>query len=196
MDILLNRRESATPPITHQEMAKRLFGASKQTQVREDDLYFYGFLTEVEFYELVARLANEVYHSSFALESGDGEASIDELNAIEPKGKLATVTGDPKGTLRLRLLALEPLEYKIFELLSTDFATCLDNVTVKDIEGVASEDSLVKKRKAFMNAGLDQLRRMKAAVDEQGSKIRTNDEGSTEESEEENVGGSQSRISI
>lgn len=189
MDILLNRRESATPPITHQEMAKRLFGASKQTQVREDDLYFYGFLTEVEFYELIVRLTNEVYHQSLAIESDDGEAGVEDVAEEVPRGKLATVTGDPKATLRLRILAVEPLEYKIFEFLSTDFAACLDSVAVKDIEGVTPEESLAKKKKLFTNAGLDQLKKLKAAADlviqEQGDKFKINDEGSTEEYEEE-----------
>ena len=95
--------------------------------------------------------------------------------------------GDPKATLRLRILAVEPLEYKIFEFLSTDFAACLDNITVKDIEGVAPEESLVKKKKQFTNASLDQLKKMKAAADlvvqEQGEKFKVNDEGSSEENE-------------
>ena len=146
MKIVLNRREFARPPINHLEMAKRLFGASKQTEVREDDMYFYGFLTELEFYELIVRLTNEVYHQSLVIEGGEGEA-VDAATEEEPRGKLAAVTGDPKATLRLRILAVEPLEYKIFEFLSTDFAACLDNITVKDIEGVAPEESLLKKKK-------------------------------------------------
>ena len=42
-------------------------------------MYFYGFLTEVEFYELIVRLTNEVYHQSLVIEGDDSEAGVDDV---------------------------------------------------------------------------------------------------------------------
>lgn len=111
MKIALDRREG----VSHEEMARRLFGSSKQTQWKEDEFYFYASLTEVEFYELIARLAAEVYHRSYAdleageAEKGKGVAEEDEEKPYVPS-QLAAVAKDQKALLRLRLLAVEPLE--------------------------------------------------------------------------------------
>ena len=63
MGVVLNRSDG----VPHEEMARRLLGCSKETQWTEDDMYFYSYLTEVEFYEFIVRVADEVYHRSYAV---------------------------------------------------------------------------------------------------------------------------------
>ena len=135
----------------------------------------------MEFCELIVRLSAEVYHQSYAAE-GDAE---DAEEAAVPRGRLATVQGDQRATLKLRLLVMEPLELKVYELLLTDFAAAMDDVTVKDLEGAAPEDSLAKKRKVLQGASLDQLKKMKAAADAEleaeGKTIKITEEASSDE---------------
>ena len=77
-----------------------MFGSSKQTVENEHGSYFYRHLTEVEFYEFIARVADEVYHASNSLKSQDLDWQ----------------------SLYARRMAVEPLESKIYELLVTKFA--------------------------------------------------------------------------
>ena len=67
-----------SPKISHEECACRMFGTSKQTVENEHEMYLYHQLKEVEFFELMARVADEVYHASYAQSSeGAGEQPIE-----------------------------------------------------------------------------------------------------------------------
>ena len=91
------------PQISHEEFVRRLFGNSKQTVENEHEFLFYDHLKEVEFLEFMARVADEIYHTS---------------NAHKIKGL-------GKESMFLRRMAVEPLESKIYELFQAKFADWL-----------------------------------------------------------------------
>lgn len=42
-----------------------MFGMSKQPVENEKQMYYYSFLTEIEYYEFMCRLADEYFHVSY-----------------------------------------------------------------------------------------------------------------------------------
>lgn len=80
-----------------------MFGMSKQPVENEKQMFYYNFLTEIEYYEFMCRVANEYFHVSF----GEIEEALDEQEAY------------------MKIMAVQPLELKLYELLSTKFSLIL-----------------------------------------------------------------------
>ena len=50
----------------HEEFTKRMFGMSKQPVENEKQMFYYNYLTDIEYYEFMCRVAHEYFHVSFS----------------------------------------------------------------------------------------------------------------------------------
>lgn len=88
-------------------------------------MYYYTFLSELEFFEFIARTADEMYHISFAnktqlgtLKEKYSDIKKDKKMSDEEKKELMQKV---KEDVAKRSLCLERLEFKMYELLKQHF---------------------------------------------------------------------------
>ena len=59
--------ERPSSKLTHMEIARRIFAQSKQTVRNERELYYYTLLEDIEIFEYISRIADNLYHLSYSL---------------------------------------------------------------------------------------------------------------------------------
>lgn len=96
--------------LTHEQLATRIFGTSKQTVRNEAEMYYYTFFEDIEIFEYLARIADNLYHISYS-----------QLRPRDDREQY------------LKKFSLQPLELKIFELLKKYLAPLFDG-EINDVQ--------------------------------------------------------------